>query len=240
VYLLGTCSSVDEVAQAAKEVRVGEVIAEGFGFVPPFHYIVHDRSGRCIVLEYTDGRLAIHDNPIGVMSNCPTFDWHLTNLRNYVNLTVTNVPKVELLGSKLAPLGQGPGMHGLPGDFTPPSRFVRAAVFSQSALPVATARDGVLQAFHILNQFDIPKGASREEDHGKEIAEYTLWTTAADLSNLRYYFHTFESRRIRMIDLQTMDLDARDIRTIPMSGEEVIDDVSAKSSRLEGASGATR
>ena len=67
--------------------------------------------------------LKIHENPLGVITNSPTFDWHVTNLRNYVNLTVTNVPPVDLAGIKLAGLGQGSGMLGLPGDFTPPSRF---------------------------------------------------------------------------------------------------------------------
>ncbi len=116
-------------------------------------------------------------------------------------------------------------MHGLPGDFTPPSRFVRAAVFSTSALPVPSARAGVLQAFHILNGFDIPKGSTRQDEHGKTVSEFTLWTTSSDLTNLRYYFHTFESRRIRMIDLKLLDFDAKSVQTIPIASEEVIDDV---------------
>jgi choloylglycine hydrolase len=45
----------------------------------------------------------------------------------------------------------------MPGDFTPPSRFVRAAIYSQSAAPNDTAEDAVLSLFHILNQFDIPR-----------------------------------------------------------------------------------
>ena len=95
------------------------------------------------------------------MSNSPTFDWHMTNLSNYVNMTVNNVPKFDVDGKAIKGLGQGSGMLGIPGDFTPPSRFVRAVAFSKSALPVETAREAVLQAFHILNQFDIPKGAAR-------------------------------------------------------------------------------
>ena len=95
------------------------------------------------------------------MSNSPTFDWHMTNLSNYVTMTDKNVAKIDLAGKEIKGLGQGSGMLGLPGDFTPPSRFVRAVAFSKSALPVEKAEDGVLQAFHILNQFDIPKGAAR-------------------------------------------------------------------------------
>jgi choloylglycine hydrolase len=207
---------------------VGEVVQKDMGFVPPCHYIINDASGRCVVLEYVGGELKVHDNPLGVMSNSPTFDWHLTNLRNYVNLSVTNVPPVEVSQIKLPGFGQGSGMLGLPGDFTPPSRFIRAVAFSQSVLPVATAHDGVLQAFHVLNQFDIPKGAARGTEHGKNVADYTLWTSAADLKNLRYYFRTFENSRIRMIDIRKVDLGAQQIKTIPMAGKEEIDDVSSK------------
>ena len=228
VYLLGNCAKVGEAVEAVRNVHVGNVVQNDMGFVPPCHYILNDASGRCVVLEYVGGELKVHDNPLGVMSNSPTFDWHLTNLRNYVNLTVTNVPPVDVGGIKLAGFGQGSGMLGLPGDFTPPSPFVRAVAFSQSALPVATAHEGVLQAFHILNQFDIPKGAARGVEQGKQVADYTLWTSASDLKNLRYHFRTFDNSRIRMIDLKKMDLDAKQITTFPMAGQEDIEDLSNK------------
>ena len=75
------------------------------------------------------GNSKIHQNPLGVMSNSPTFDWHMMNLSNYVNLTVSNVPKIDVSGNQIKGLGQGSGMLGIPGDFTPPSRFVRAVAF---------------------------------------------------------------------------------------------------------------
>ena len=227
LYLLGKCANVEEAVQTVRNIRVGEVVQKEMGYVPPCHYIVHDARGRCVVLEFVGGELKIHDNPLGVITNSPTFDWHITNLRNYVNLTVNNVPPVDIAGIKLPGFGQGSGMLGLPGDFTPPSRFIRAVAFSQSALPVATAHEGVLQAFHILNQFDIPKGAARGVDNGKNVADYTLWTSASDLANHRYYFRTFDNSRIRMIDLKKMDLDAKEIKSLPMAGKEVIEDLSS-------------
>lgn len=225
-YLLGTCANVDEAAQAARSVLVGDVVQKNLGNVPPCHYIISDAGGHCAVIEYVDGELKIHNNPLGVITNSPTFDWHVTNLRNYINLTVNNVPPVDIDGLKLTGLGQGSGMLGLPGDFTPPSRFVRAVAFSQSALPVATARDGVLQAFHILNQFDIPKGAARGMDNGKQISDYTLWTSVSDLTNRCYYFRTFDNSRIREVDLKQLDFGAAAVKTISMAGPEAIDDLS--------------
>lgn len=226
-FLLGVCGSVEEAVAAAKTVRVGKTVFEAFGFVPPFHFIVNDASGKSVVLEHVDGELKIHDNPLGVITNSPTFDWHMTNLANYVNLTVSNVPKLDVDGFDLEGFGQGSGMLGLPGDFTPPSRFVRAVAFSKSALPAETARDGVLQTFHILNQFDIPKGAARGSEHGKPVADYTLWIAASDLKNLRYYYRTHQNSRIRMIDLKAADLGAADVKTISIGGDEQIEDQTA-------------
>jgi choloylglycine hydrolase len=116
-------------------------------------------------------------------------------------------------------------MLGLPGDFTPPSRFVRAVAFSQSVFKPKTGRDAVLESFRVLNQFDIPKGAAREQEkdeHGNVHADYTLWTAASDLKAKRYYFRTYENSQIRSLDLMKMDLDAKEIITISIKGEEEI------------------
>jgi choloylglycine hydrolase len=131
---------------------IKEIGGESF----PGHFVVHDSTGASVVIEPVDKTLKIYDNPLGVMANSPTFDWHVTNLRNYVNLTTTNVPPIEMSGIKLSQFGQGSGMRGIPGDFTPPSRFVRAVAFSQSAEKLATAEETVPQVFHIMNAFDIP------------------------------------------------------------------------------------
>ena len=57
-------------------------------------------------------------------------------------------------------------------------------------------------SFHILNNFDIPKGSIREDlkDNGV-MTEYTLWTSASDTQNLVYYFKTYEGQDIESIDI---------------------------------------
>ena len=117
----------------------------------------------------------------------------------------------------------------MPGDFTPPSRFVRAVAFAQSAFPVKTDDEVVLQAFHILNNFDIPRGSTREQgtdSHGNEMADYTQWTSAKDLKHNRFYFRTFHSSQIRMVELNKFNLDAKDITTVSMQGDEPISNLS--------------
>ena len=222
-WLLENFATVAEVRANIGRVVVPEVVFKAWGFVPPVHYVVHDASGTSIVIEYVAGKLNVHDDPLGVMTNSPAFDWQMTNLRNYVNFSMSDHPPVRLGSVTLTPFGQGSGMLGMPGDFTPPSRFVRAAAFSQSVLPAKTGIEAVLQAFHVLNDFDIPKGSARAKDaHGNVSADYTLWTSANDLKAKRFYFRTFENSQIRMVDLLKMNLDAKGIVTIPMQGDEAI------------------
>jgi choloylglycine hydrolase len=121
----------------------------------------------------------------------------------------------------LSAFGSGSGLHGLPGDFTPPSRFIRAAIYSQAAAPNATDRDAVLAAFHILNQFDIPKGSVQNSAMGKPVDEVTEWTSVADLKNLRWYYRTREDQSIHMVDLkQAVDAAKGEARVIKMEGTE--------------------
>ncbi len=226
-WLLGNFATVDEVKANFDKVVLVPVVVEAIGQAAPVHFVVHDRSGKSVVIEPLNKSLKIYDNPLGVMTNSPTFDWHMTNLRNYVNLTVTNVPPIGVGGIKLAQLGQGSGLRGLPGDFTPPSRFVRAVAFSQSAIPSDTAAAAVLQAFHILNNFDIPFGAVREVDNGRMHAEATTWTSASDLKNLRWYFRTYDDQSIRSVDLKTALAAAQGrIRFITMQSPQPVNDVS--------------
>jgi choloylglycine hydrolase len=222
-WILENFASVQEVRDNIGKIVVADVVFKDWGFTPPVHYVVHDEAGNSIVIEYVGGKLNVYDNPLGVMTNSPGFDWHMTNLRNYVNLSVANAPPVKLGPVTLQSMGMGSGMHGVPGDFTPPSRFVRAAIYGASVLPSATGRDAVVQAFHVLNQFDIPKGAVRDAEkdaHGNIVADYTLWTSANDLKARQFFIRTYDNSQIRSIDLMSQDLDAKDIATYSTKGAE--------------------
>ncbi len=135
-WLLSNFATVAEVRQAIGKVRVCEGPSVVAGFVLPLHFVVHDAQGDCLVIEYVKGKLHTYDNPLGVATNSPTFDWMTTYLNNFINLSPDNVPQRKLTGLTLKQFGQGSGMVGLPGDFTPPSRLVRMVALTQAALPV--------------------------------------------------------------------------------------------------------
>jgi choloylglycine hydrolase len=225
-WILSRFAAVEEVKASLDQVMVVPVKAGPWGFVAPLHYIVHDKSGKSLVIEYLKGKLTTYDNPLGILTNSPTFDWHLQNLQNFINLSPVEIPPREIIGMKMTPFGAGSGMHGLPGDFTPPSRFVRATFLTDQSPQSGTALEGIRQAFRILNQFDIPKGAHRTvADEAKAMYGETVWTSAADLTNSRYFFHTINNRRVRMVDLKKINLDGPAIVTVSLKvdKEDVLD-----------------
>ncbi|NIZ11011.1 choloylglycine hydrolase family protein [Pseudooceanicola sp. HF7] len=201
-WILGQFATVEEVRKAIPSLTVVGTDIEQIGGPAPVHYGVTDASGDSIVIEYTKDGLRIFDNTVNVMTNNPPYDWHLTNLQNYIGLQADNFEEITVGRQTLKPFGQGTGLVGLPGNSTSPSRFVRAVAFANTALPAATADDAIFDAFHILNNFDIPKGSIRQEDQGQVITDYTIWTSASDTKNRVYYYKTYDSQSVESIDVR--------------------------------------
>lgn len=218
-YVLANASSVAEAKTALDQMSVVSTPVPGGTFVLPFHYTFHDASGASMVVEPIDGRLKIYDNPLGVMTNSPSFDWHLTNLRNYVKISPVNAPALTLDGVVLEPFGQGSGLLGIPGDPTPPSRFVRALGFVQSSTQQPDGPAAVKLAEHLLNNFDIPAGWIKSRPGESAPVEITQWSTIADLKARKYYVKTYDNQTLFEIDLLAHDLDAKTMASTPLPGK---------------------
>jgi len=235
--MFATCSeytpvtTIDEARKAieSESVVITPTVIEGWGpTAPQFHYMVYNKSGESIVIEPVGGKLIVHDNPFGVITNSPTFDWHMTNLRNYITLNPNDLPPINIRGVTFKPFGEGNGMFGLPGDFTPPSRFVRAIFFSTTAIPSKTVGKGVEQVFHILNNFDVPLGLVRETKDGVVSYDHTVCTTARDPQNLYYYYKSYDDQSMRMVQLKQFDLEAKEIKRLDTKSKQVIVDMTDK------------
>lgn len=230
-WVLGNFEKVSQVRDALKQVRVAGVVLKQWGVVPEVHYIVVDATGDRIVIEYVAGELTLYDAPIGVITNAPTYDWHQTNARNYIGLSALNSPATTIDGHELSQFGQGSGALGLPGDFTPPSRFIRAGFLNQVVYNGASGSEEIETAFKILNQFDIPKGAVKASLANHKLDEETQWTSASDLTARRYYFHTATNRTIKMVDLLQVNPNAKAITTVAIDDPETILDISPSLSK---------
>ncbi len=232
-WVLSQFETVEQVREALPKVTVFALDVPTAG-VQPLHWAIRDAKGGSIVVEYIRGRLTIDDNPVSVLTNSPNFDWHMTNLRTHINLTNVNVDGLKLGSTTIEPLGQGTGLIGLPGDYSPPARFLRATALAFASAPVATAAEGANLAFHILNAVDIPIGAVAEKvparDGGKPtlVYEQTQWVTVYDLKNRVAYFRTYENLNIRKVDLGKIDFNAKALTHIPMSRDMVAEDLTAQ------------
>jgi choloylglycine hydrolase len=216
-YMLSSFSTVEEVRAGLADVRVVNVEDARFGGAAlPFHWKVQDETGASLVIEITDGgEVAVYDGFLGVITNSPGYDWHLTNLRKYLGLSPVAALPVEIGGEVFSPFGAGTGLRGLPGDFTPPSRFVRAVALTASARPLQTGEEAVFEAFRILDSFNIPVGTTGAPDRiATDIESATQITTAADLDNRLFYFHTMSDRQVRVVDLKKMDFHTPGMRMI--------------------------
>jgi choloylglycine hydrolase len=217
-YILGNFKTVEEVRQAMPKIRVvrNAEIEKEFGTPLPLHHVVSDATGASIVIKYVEFQLNVTDNKVGAMTNSPNYGWHLLNLRNYANLTPQPAPPRSIDGVSLAPFGAGSGMLGLPDDFTPPSRFVRAVAFVNTIIPAKDAADAVNAASVMLNNFDIPKGLVLEGNAEDFHLGYTQWSVIADMSHKVYYYWTMYDRRMRSVDLSKLDFAGKAISSFPL------------------------
>ncbi len=215
-WALTNFATVAEVKEALSQVVVLGVMEPHLKIVPGVHYTLHDATGASIVIEPVDGKLKVYDNPYSVLTNSPTFDWHINNLRNYVKISPNAAPARVIAGQTIRPLGQGSGLLGIPGDPTPPSRFLRALGYAMSAVPVEPGMPSVRLAEHIANNFDIPKGWVQNPTIKEASIEYTQWTVVADLENLRYYVKSYEDPTMRVLDIKKLDLNGKAILLGPL------------------------
>ena len=216
-WILGECKNVEEVKDAISKVHVIAIDPRA----STVHWRFADTTGRQIVLEIIDGKPVFYENKLGVLTNSPDFNWQMTNLNNYVNLFPGSAPSQKLGETELSQFGAGSGFLGIPGDVTPPSRFVRAAFYQATAPVQETSEETVLQGFQILNNFDIPVGIEFAKGQVPvNIPSATQWTSATDMNNLKIYFRTMYNSAIRSINLKDIDFKKVKYRAVPMDTEK--------------------
>ena len=201
-WILGNFASVAEVKKALSQVVIWGHAVLPFPEIPPVHIAIHDRGGHHLVVEFIGKEMKIYDNPNTVLTNYPPFDWQLVNLQNYIGLNALNASSIQLKGVELKGVGQGTGFLGMPGDWTPPSRFVRMTTFLRFINKAQDSAEGVNLAEHLLNTMDIPKGAIAARDGAQD---YTQWIVIKDLTHQKFYFRSYRDLGLKVIDLKKLD-----------------------------------
>jgi len=193
MWILGNFKTIDELAKEITNVCIVEEKVPVLDIVTPLHWIITDQSGRCVVIEPTEAELRIKENLVGVMTNSPNIEWHIQNLRNYLNARPKQYDSAYFGEFEATPFSQGTGTSGLPGGFTPPERFIRAAFFKQHINMPNDEEENVNNAYHILNTVRIPKGIVVTT---QDTEDYSLYVGSMCNTSKTYYFTTYENHRI--------------------------------------------
>ena len=189
-FVLGQCQSVAQAKALLTGVRVCDTAFSAAYSPTKLHWMVADGTTSIVVEAVAEG-VRIYDNPIGAMTNEPTFDKQLAHWETFAHLT-NHEPS-----STPPHLGRGSGSLGLPGDYTSPSRLVRAAF---AAAHSETEDDALGAFFHAMATVEVPRGCLRLPD-GRHVT--SRYTSCMDLREKVYYYRTYGCTRIHAVKMVT-------------------------------------
>ncbi len=210
-YILATCKDLSEAKAALSYINVYD---ENFSDAlphSPLHWLISDREGSVVVEPLSSG-VKVYDDPVGVLTNNPTFDFHMTNLCNYLNLTRDEPTSRFAEGYALTPYSRGMGGIGLPGDLSSASRFVKATFTKLNSISSEGEVESVSQFFHILGSVEQQMGCCKVAKG----FEHTIYSSCCNVDKGIYYYTTYNNSRIIGVDMHAEDLDGRALRSYPL------------------------
>jgi choloylglycine hydrolase len=227
LFALTNFATIDEVKAGFEKIFVNRsTVAQYKNQTPPLRLPLHDAKGNSIVIEYIKGELVITDNPTHVCTNDPVMSEQFKNIGNYANLTNIEQKPLVINGTTYQSPSSGNGMHGLPGDYLSPSRFIRALFLSKSVPASYNIEKMVNAAWHITGSFDIPPGAitlTADNPYGGGVdgLEITEWIIVADNKNMIYNVKMFETTNVYAFDLKKINFDAKDLTYLKLDKPQI-------------------
>lgn len=216
-WVLGMCESVADARNELDTIRLVDIPFSDTLGLSPLHWILCDKE-RSVTIEPTPDGLRVYDNPVGVLTNNPPFDYHMQNLANYLNLT-REEPKNRFSAEyELQPYSRGMGAIGLPGDLSSSSRFVRAAFTKLNSVCKQDELSSVSQFFHILGAVAQQEGCVKAGDS----FEKTVYSSCCNTDKCIYYYTTYENRQITGVELFAQDLDINQVKSFPLVRKQQI------------------
>ena len=226
-YILSNFESVDEVKVAFEKIGLldQKFQLDSLGEVHfTLHWTINDKNNNSIVLQPTDnGAFVIYDS-IGVVTNSPEYNYHLTNARNYIGMRNYAIKEPYTLksGATLDPIegGTSYGLLGIPGDFTSPSRFIRALYFSDN-LQEFDSSEGIMQLYRAFQTVMIPRGIGHL-GQSNSLSDFTHYWSGYDVTNLTMYV---QPESTTSFTKYTLDPALTEVTTFAVSNELLLTDL---------------
>ncbi len=210
-WILGQCVTV---GQAREKLGRLNLLREDFSPqlpLSPLHWMISDREESIVAESVADG-LKVYDDPVGILTNNPCFDYHMTNLANYMSLSPADPENRFSDAVGLKPYSRGMGGLGLPGDLSSASRFVKAAFTKLNSRSGSSESESVSQFFHILGSVAQQRGCCKVENG----YEYTIYSSCCNTDKGIYYYTTYENSGITGVDLYREDLEQDKLVSYPL------------------------
>lgn len=221
LFALSQYRTTDELVQNLGGINLLARDLELTAGPPPIHWIFSDRAGKTVVVESTKEGVKVFDNTVGAFSNSPDFRWHLINLNLYTSLTSVQVLEDVVWGDYH--LVRSPelisGNFGIPGDYSSPSRFVRAAFLRNHIEEAENETEGLQNAMKVLDYCNVARGADIEAGR----PSYTLYSSAMCANTGIYYYHPYSNYQISAVNLFEEDLSGEELKKYTVPLEQAID-----------------
>ena len=213
-YILSQCETVDQTKKLLQKINLAKIHFSKVFRLSPLHWIISDKV-QSITLENVKDGMKVYDNPVGVLTNNPTFDIQMFNLNNYMSLSKQTPKNTFSDKIDLKVYSRGMGALGLPGDLSSQSRFVKAVFTKLNSVK----ENSLSQFFHILSSVEQQKGCVLVDNNKYE---YTMYTSCCNTDKGIYYYTTYENRQITAVDMHRENLDSNELVTYPLIREEQI------------------
>ena len=216
-WLLGQCRNLKEARQQLENINICDTSYSQQFPLTPLHWVIADKTGSVTLETLKDG-MRIYENPTGVLTNNPPFEYHMHNLTNYLNVTREEPTNRMTDKLSLSPYSRGMGAMGLPGDLSSPSRFVRAVFTKFNSVCKADELSSVTQFFHILGSVEQQEGCVKVNN----AFEKTVYSSCCNADKGIYYYTTYENSQITAIDLHNEQLDSSILKEYPLKRSQQI------------------
>ena len=217
-WILSQCATV---AQARELIGRINLTNEAFSAQLPvtsLHWMIADREEAITVEAVADG-IQVYSNPVGALTNNPTFPEQLFRLNDYMHLSRKDPENRFAKKLDLTHYSRGMGALGLPGDLSSQSRFVRVAFVKMNSVSADSEEASVSQFFHILGSVDQQRGCC---DVGNGEYEITIYTSCCNADKGIYYYTTYDNHRITAVDMHKENLDGAALVRYPLiRGEQI-------------------
>lgn len=217
-WILGQCVSVSDAENLLAQINLWDEKFHPQLPATALHWIIADRE-RSIVLESLREGLKIYKNPVGILTNNPTFDQHLSNLSQYMHLSSRDPVNSFAAGLELKPHSRGMGALGLPGDVSSMSRFVRASFVKGNSVSGDSEEESVSQFFHILKSVEMQRGCVRLAPERYDI---TVYSSCCNTDRGIYYYSTYDNSQIHAVDLHRENLEEHKLIIYPLQKKQRI------------------